>query len=123
MHRPSAAILCLLSSILWCASGCNLVGAVANKLGPPPTIHAQYLPAKVPALVLVENFHNPASLRMESDAVARHLGEELRMHNVAPVVGPEQAEELRQKRGSAAYRAMSVDAIGQAVGAEQVIYV
>jgi hypothetical protein len=104
------------------SSGCNIVGAIASKVGPPPTIKAQFALAKAPTLVLVENFHNPASLQLESDAVARHLAEELTMHKVAPVVAPGEVEALRRSKG-AAYRKMPLDVIAQAVGAKQVIYV
>jgi hypothetical protein len=110
-------------SLLFFSTGCQILGAAASKLSPPPTIKAQYAPEKQPTLVLVENYHNPASLQMESEAVARHLTEELRMHNVAPLVDAVQAEELRHEKGVGAYRKMSLDAIGQAVGAKQIIYV
>lgn len=104
-------------------SGCNIIGALAYKASGDPKIKAQYAPAADrTTLVLVENYHNPASLRLESDAVARHLAEELTMHQVAPVVDPTEAESLRQARGEG-YRKMPVDAIGRALGAGQIIYV
>jgi hypothetical protein len=103
-------------------AGCNVIGAVAGKLAPEPIIPAQFVPAKEPTLILVENYHNPASLRLESDAVARHLAEELSMHDVAPIVEPERAESLRSAKGQA-YRKMPVDEIGRSLGATQIIYV
>jgi hypothetical protein len=103
-------------------TGCNVVGAIASKVAPPPIIPAKFAPAKEPTLVMVENFHNPAALRLESDSVARNLVEELKMNNVVPVVEPEQAEAFRGKQGPA-YRKMPVDAIARALGATQVIYI
>lgn len=103
-------------------AGCNVIGALAYKASGDPAIKAAYPLPDEPTLVLVENFHNPAALRLESDAVARHLAAELKMHAAAPVVEPTAAESHRQERGEA-YRKMPVDAIGRALGAGQVIYV
>ena len=124
-RRMALLSFCILHSAfcLCIASGCNIVGAVAAKVGPEPTVPAQYTPAKEPTLVLVENFHNPASLQLEAAAVAQVLSEELRTNEVAPIIDPSKAEGLRQSKGVAAYRKMPLDAIGTAVGAKQVIYV
>jgi hypothetical protein len=110
------------SSLILTQLGCNVIGAVAGKVAPEPTIPAQFVPAKEPTPVLVENYHNPASLRLESDAVARHLAEELAMHEVAPIVEPERAEAFRSTKGQA-YRKMPLDEIGKSLGATQIIYV
>ncbi len=112
--------LLLVLSLL--TTGCNVVGVVASRIGPEPTIPAQFAPAKSRTVVLVENFHNPASLRLEADAIARHLSEELTLHDVAPMVDQADVDALRQKN-TAAYRQMPLDAIGRAVGAKQIIYV
>jgi hypothetical protein len=109
--------VCLLT-----CSGCNVIGAVVAKTAPEPKIMARYAPAKEPTLILVENYANPASLRLESDAVVRHLVEELTAREVAPLIEPEKAENLRQKNVTA-YRKMPLDAIGRELGAKQVIYV
>ena len=108
--------------LLFTAAGCNIIGAVAAKVGPEPTVPAQYVLAKDPVVVLAENYHNPASLRMESDAVARMVGEELKLNDAASVVEPAKVEELRQAKGPA-YRKMALDAIARAVDAKQIIYV
>jgi hypothetical protein len=114
---------CILhSAFCICFTGCNVVGAIAAKVGPEPTIPAQFTPAQTPAVVLVENFSNPASLRLEADGIARHLTEELTLHNAAPMVEQGAVDALRQK-SSTAYRQMPLDAIGRAVGAKQIIYV
>ena len=103
-------------------AGCNIIGAIAYKVSGSPTIKAQYAPPKSKTLVIVENYHNPSTLRLEADAVARHLVEEMKMHKVAPVVDPSDAEAHREGEGTA-FRKMPVDAIGRALGAKQVIYV
>jgi hypothetical protein len=110
------------SAFCICFTGCNVIGAIAAKVGPPPTIPAQYALAKKPTVVIVENFRNPASLRLEADAVALHVYEELKAHDVVPLVGDDAIDDLRQRKG-AAYRTMPLDAIAREVGAAQVIYV
>ena len=111
-----------MSLLLFAAPGCQLIGVLAYKASGGPTIPAQYAPAKTPTVILVENYTNPAALRLEGDAVARHLAQELKTHKVAPVVEPLAVESHRQSQG-AAYRRMPVDAIGRGVGAKQIIYV
>jgi hypothetical protein len=103
-------------------SGCNVIGAVAAKMGPPPKIPAQYVPADVPTVVIVENYNNPSSLRIESDSLARLVVEQLTNNHVAPIIDVEKTETLRQAKGDA-YRKMPLDAIGRELGASQVIYV
>jgi hypothetical protein len=112
--HPSAFIL---------TQGCNVIGAVSAKMSPPPKIPAEFVPAKERTVVLVENFHNPASLRLESDAAARHLAEALKQENVAPIVDPSEVQTLRESRGATAFHKMPLDAIARELGAKQVIYV
>ena len=114
----------LLGPVLLLASqpGCNVLGAMAYKFSGSPTIKARYAMPREKTLVVVENYHNPALLRLEADAVARHLTQELKLHEVAPVVDPNEAEAHRQDQGSG-YGKMPIDAIGRALGAKQVIYV
>lgn len=119
---PLSPCLLVVLSLLPTA-GCNILGAVAYKFSGSPTMKARYAPPKSKTLVVVENYHNPSTLRLEADAVARHLVEEMKMHKVAPVVDPGEAESHREVQGTAAYRKMPVDAIGRALGAKQVIYV
>jgi hypothetical protein len=122
LRVPLSPCLLVPLSLLLFTSGCNIIGAIAGKVGPEPTIPARFMPAKEPTLVLVENYHNPASLRMESDAVARHVAEELAIHEVAPIVEPDVAESFRSSKGQA-YRKMPLDEIARSLGATQVIYV
>lgn len=114
---------CILhSAFCICTVGCNVIGAIAAKTAPDPTMSAQFVPEKKPTAVIVENFHNPAALRMESDAIARQVIDEFKRHDVAPVVEASAIENLRQRKG-AAYRSMAIDAIAREVGATQVVYV
>jgi hypothetical protein len=121
--RPfAAALLAFPSLVCLVLAGCTILGAAAAKLAPDPVIPPQYVLPKEPTLVLVENYHNPASLRLQGDAVCRALVDDLNANEVAPLVDSDDVAELRRKDVEA-YRKMPLDAIGKAVGANQVIYV
>jgi hypothetical protein len=121
--RLACALFILLpSSFILIQGGCTILGVAAAKLAPDPVIPPQYELAKEPTLVLVENFHNPASLRMQADSLNRALCDDLLANDAAPLVDSEDAAALRRKDVEA-YRKMPLDAIGKAVGATQVIYV
>jgi len=123
-RRDSVALLVILAPMLGLAvaAGCTIIGVAAAKLSPPPEIPPQYVLANEPTLLLVENFNNPASLRIQGDALCRAIFEDLKVNNVAPLVDPDDAAALR-RRDVEAYRKMPLDQIGAAVGANQVIYV
>jgi hypothetical protein len=121
-RRSVARLLAVAPVLCLAAAGCTILGVAAAKLSPPPVIPPQYELAKEPTLVLVENFHNPASQRLQADAVCRELFEDLKANDAAPLVDPADAAALRRKDVEA-YRKMPLDAIGKAVGASQVIYV
>lgn len=101
-------------------SGCDLAGAVSHKFVGPPPVPAQYQPAKEPMLVLVENYHNPSASMLEAQRMAMLVGEQLRMHNVAPVVSPSRLETAQADPN---YAKMTIPAVGRAAGAKQVLYV
>ena len=119
-----ATAILILPAIACCVAiaGCTIIGAAAAKLAPDPVIPPQYVLANEPTLVLVENYHNPASMRLQADMVCRAIFDDLQASGVVPLVDPEAAADLRHK-DSVAYRKMPLDAIGKAVGANQVIYV
>jgi hypothetical protein len=117
-----AALLIVPALLCVVLAGCTIIGAAAAKLAPDPVIPPQFPLAKEPTLVLVENYHNPASLRLQADMVCRAIVDDLKANDVAPLVDTEDAADLRHK-DAVAYRKMPLDAIGKAVGASQVIYV
>lgn len=114
--------LALLALACTTLSGCNILGVLGYKLSGPPTIQAKYEPEKMPMLVLVENSRNPATLRVDADRVARNVATELREHEAAPVVEPSALDDFRRAKGSA-YGGMAINAVGRALGAEQVLYI
>ena len=122
--RHLIATCLILSALLLCvvAAGCTILGAAAAKLAPDPVMPPQYVLANQPTLLLVENYHNPAALRLQADSVCRAVFDDLKANGVALLIDPEEAADLRRKDVNA-YRSMPLDAIGKAVGASQVIYV
>lgn len=103
-------------------SGCVAVAAIANKASPPPTIPAEYKPAKELTLVLVESYENPDLYEVESERIARDLTDAFAEHKSFPVIPEQKLMELKANRGSD-FRKMSVPTIAKALGAKQVIYV
>jgi hypothetical protein len=97
-----------------------VAGVLAHKVVGNPAVPAQYVPAKEPMLVLVENYSNPDAMRLDAQRLSLHVADELRKYRVAPLVDAEAAESLRARPD---YAGMKVEEIGQAAGAAQVLYV
>jgi PBP1b-binding outer membrane lipoprotein LpoB len=114
----AAALLLLVPIIL---AGCAAAGALAYKTVGPPAIDAEFVPPKVPTLVLVENARLPAA-GIAGSSIARDICDQFERYNIAPTIEADRVESLRMKDPKA-YREMSMTAIGRAVGAEQVLYV
>lgn len=117
-------VKCSLACIVLAGSmfGCAIGGLVASKLGPGPTEDAKYVPPKEPMLVLVENYQHPALGDAAAERLGRQIAEELTQNKVAPIVPPASLVDLRDTKGEA-YRQMKIPAIGEALGAKQVLYV
>ncbi len=111
----------LLTSSLF-LTGCSAASAIHYKIAGPPAVAAQYVPAKEPMLVLVENYGASAAGESDAEMLARHLMRELKEHDIAPLVPLETLYALRTNKPDA-YRKMSMAAIGRETGAKQVLYV
>ncbi|MGA2230017.1 MAG: hypothetical protein ABSH22_03745 [Tepidisphaeraceae bacterium] len=121
MIRILTLSFCLMGLALMVV-GCSEAGLVANAAVGNSTVDAKYKPPKEPTLVLVENFRTAAGGDVDCDRVGRFLSSELTDHEVVPLVDFAKLTALRDGDPEG-YRKMSVAAIGQAVGAKQVIYV
>jgi hypothetical protein len=110
--------------MLACAVLCGgcAVGGVWQSIFGPNKIKAKYVLPKVPTLVLVENYRNPAVSQIDADLVASELCDQLRQNNLVPLVDPDKLTAVRDT-DAAKYHAMSQVDLGRAVGAKQVIYV
>lgn len=117
--RTLRCAFCVLFALL---PGCSVLGVAAYKLHGPASVPAQYVPAKQPMLVLVENYQHQSSVTAHADLLGRMLVKELGAKKVAPLVPLDKLQALRDAR-PAEYPKMSMAAIGRAVGASQVLYV
>ena len=108
--------------VLACCGGCLVVGAVLHKVFGPPAVAAKYAPPKEPTLVLVESKGNPSGGEFDADQVARSVGDELKKHEVGPLIDPDKLASVRETDPDK-FRGMSIVALGRAVGAKKVIYV
>ena len=104
-------------------SGCNIVGAVGDKIFGPGTNPAEYTPPKdQPLLVLVENYHRPGDLQQPSDQLAALITDRLSQNKVGPMISTEKLVAMRTERAGD-FGKMKIPDIGRALGAQQVIYV
>ena len=117
-------LLCLLPAALCLLllTGCQTVGALAYKVVGPPDVQPKYVPAKQPLLIIAENYRAPAGSVVEADQLAQFVYEQLRVHDVAPLVDPMAFPDLRSRQG-AALRSMTISQIGHELGALQVLYI
>ena|SRR5690348_16389674 len=104
------------------AGGCNVVGAVADKVSGPDEIKAKYVPPKEPILVLAENFQHPSDTVIESEQLVEKVAQQLKEHNVAPVVDPTAPFNLKASKPTE-YQQMTIAQIGRTLGAKQVLYI
>ena len=105
------------------AGGCNIVGPVAAVAQGPPKVDAQYVLADVPTVVFIDdprNLVNPVTLRK---VIADTASQQLMLHEVVTsTIAPQDAAAIAQRSDRVGDK-MSVEDVGRAVGAQQVIYV
>ena len=110
--------------MLACATLCGgcAVGGVWQSIFGPNKVKAKYVLPKVATLVLVENYRNPAISQIDADLVASELCDQLKQHDLVPLVDPDKLTGVRDV-DAAKYHAMSQVQLGRAVGAKQLVYV
>lgn len=111
----------VLAALVLMAGGCQVLGVASSRTA-SPTVKAKYVPAKVPMLVLVEHYHLMLDSEIESQHLQAALEKTLSDNHVAPVVGEDHLQQLRDA-DSPAYDKMTIDGIGRALRAPQVLYV
>lgn len=112
----------LTTALIGLISGCNIVSAVAYKVSGAPKEPAEYKPENRLTLVLVEHYENPDQYHGSAVQLERQISNELAENKAVPLVPGEKLEVLRSN-DVAAYRKLSIDQVGKALGAKQVIYV
>jgi hypothetical protein len=103
------------------SGGCNILGIIPAKSN-NEDVPAQYVPAKDSMLVLAESYGAAPSADIDSQYVGFALTRNLKDHEIAPTVDPKVLMQLRDSNGDE-YSKMTIDGIGRAAGAKQVLYV
>jgi hypothetical protein len=115
------AVLCT-AVLCTCLSGCQLVGAIAEKARGPEKIPALYVPKKVPTLILCEHNAGANVDDLSAEDLGRRVAEFWEPLKLAPMVDLSKLDELRQEHPQA-YYSMSTVALGKALRADQVLYI
>ncbi|MFT3784626.1 MAG: hypothetical protein QM770_00480 [Tepidisphaeraceae bacterium] len=121
--RSTLAVLSIAATLS--LAGCTAIGFAAHALEGPPKVQAQFTPAKVPTLVLVEPSSavaDPTLASVDGDRVARFVTKQLDQNKVVPTISPEQLVVLRDAT-FLEYRKMTIVQIARRLNAEQVIAV
>ena len=96
-------------------SGCQLVGAVGDKVFGPGTNPPDYAPPKdQPLLVLVENYRSPGYLQQPSDQLAALITDRLSENKVGPMISTEKLVTMRTERANE-FGKMKIPDIGRAL--------
>lgn len=125
MNRRS---ICFRLPAMWMLShlllpGCNIVGPAAYLVEGPPKVDAQHQLADLPTVVFIDdrrNLVNPVSLRrVIADRASQDL---MAKEALSKTISPQDAMNIvRQKETTS--QVLSIEEIGEAIGAQQVIYV
>jgi hypothetical protein len=124
MTRPTYMTIVAALVLAFCAAcgGCAVFGAAAYKLFGPEPVPPRYAPPKELMLVLVEEANPGAGTMLETEELALTLHQELKDHDVAPLVDPKEVHRLRDI-GPVAFKHMSITDVARRLGAKQVLYV
>jgi PBP1b-binding outer membrane lipoprotein LpoB len=102
--------------------GCNIFGAVADKVAGPSEVKAKYVPRPEPMLVMAENFQHPSETMVEAEQLVQKVAQQLKEHNVVPLVDPTAPFNLKASKPGE-YQQMTIAQIGRTLGAKQVLYI
>lgn len=111
----------LVAAMAFGLQGCVVFGLASSMAGPPP-VDPEFVPEKVPLLVIVRDPPDPMGLTIESDALALEIEREFTTYDIVPLVPSARAKEIRSMN-LASFAAMTPAQVGQAVGAKQVLFV
>ena len=114
------ALILLPSAVCLGLAGCNVFGILASRTVGPPAVKPQYVLPKAPVVVLVENFRNPAAVRLDAERLGRHITAELKRYDLAPIIEPAALGPVLARPD---FASMKQSEIAKAVGAAQLIYV
>jgi hypothetical protein len=118
-------IALMLLALALVIAGCNIAGPVAYFVGGPPSVNAEYKLPDRPTVVYVDDRANTIGTNAPAirRAIAEKVSEDLMVKKlVTTTISPRDAMGVvatSDRHGEL----MPIDAIGRAVGAEQIIYV
>jgi hypothetical protein len=111
----------LLAFLIVTATGCNILGFVADKTTTGETKDANYVLPSEPTVVIVENWRNPTGAAIDAEQVQREVSENLASHQIGPQIDPTAVIDLKSRRRD--FGKLSIAEIGKLVGAKQVVYI
>jgi hypothetical protein len=116
------SILAMLALAAMSLSGCAALGVAASDAAGTPSVPARWVPPREPTLVLVERNYAIAGGDPDCDRLERFINQDLKSHDVAPLVDFQPLATLRETDPDKFGR-LSIAALGRMAGAKQVIYV
>ena len=119
--------LVALAALVSVQSGCNIAGAVAAITRPDPVDKAKFVLGDVPTVVLFDDYFTVVGmtrLRREiaEEATVVLMERDAVSHMISPLDALRAARQLDQKSDKVGAR-VAISDVGQAVGADQVIYI
>lgn len=117
-----AAEFIVILGIVILTSGCNVIGYAAHAIAGPEEVHAKYVLQQRPTVVYVKDLPSPTADKVEGDAIAAQIEQQIRGFELAPTIDSASIIDLQTSR-PAQFSTMTPSQIGKAVGAEQVIFV
>ncbi|HTW95370.1 MAG TPA: hypothetical protein VMD30_11280 [Tepidisphaeraceae bacterium] len=115
-----ATLVLLCTFALFC-HGCMLGWALSGTMG-AQVQKAQFTLAKVPTLVLVENYAEDPRGNVDADRLSADIGETLAEHKAVPIIPMDNLARFREANPNT-YPHMTIAEIGRALRARQVLYV
>ena len=115
----------MIAALLWMSAmgGCNIVGPAHYLIAGGPTVDAEYILADVPTLVYIDDRKNEVSPISLRKVIADRVCGDLMEHKVlTATISSQDAMTLAAQRERNS-QILSIEEIGDAVGARQVIYV
>jgi hypothetical protein len=113
-------VLSALAGGAMAAGGCAAAALVLNDTVGPSNVPAKYVPPKTPMLVMVENYSSGAGI--DAQELCRYVDADLAANKIAPLVDQDKVYRLKDA-DPAAFQSMSIQQVGQAVGAGQILYI
>ncbi len=108
--------------LLLMSGGCAMTGAALYKVTGPPDIPAKHELAKVPTLLLVENYRHQSSVNAQAETLARQLADDLQANKLGPIISLDEVQALRDAHPKE-FPTMSMVELAKELGAKQIVYV